>query len=934
MKKTAFYLLLSLLVISLKGFSQLITVTPTLPTDQDSVVVIFDATQGSGGLSGYTGDVYAHTGVITNLSTGPSDWKYVKADWGVNIPACKLTNMGNNKWKLRIPPSIRAYYNVPASEQILKLAFVFRSAAQVNGQWLEGKTSTGGDIFYDVYAAGMSVKITTPDADFIFAQLNVPFNVQVTSSMADSTILFANGVRVAATTTSTISQYINPGAYGRYLVKAVAKSTSGMVADSFYYYVRPAVPVAALPAGITDGINYIDSDSLVLCLYAPNKQYVFALGDFSNWLPDERYYMNRTTDGKRYWCAVGNLVPGQEYIYQYMVDGSIRIGDPYARKVSDPWNDKYIDNATYPNLKQYPVGKTSGVATFLQTNQPQYQWEVTSFTPPAVTNMVIYELLIRDFTSAHSFQSVIDTLGYLKRLGINTIEFMPVSEFEGNESWGYNPSYYFAVDKYYGTADKFKKLVDECHKQGIAVIMDMVLNHSMGTSPYCMLWWDAANSRPSAENPFYNPVPKHDFNVGNDMNHESADTKQYVGRILRYWLSEFKVDGFRFDLSKGFTQKNTLGNTAAWGNYDGTRISILSAYRDSIHAVNPSAVLILEHFADNSEELELSNRGMLLWGNGNYNYAEAAMGYVSTSDFSWSSYKSRGWNNPNLVSFMESHDEERQMFKCMAYGNSTGGYSIQDTNIALKRAGLTAAFFFTIPGPKMIWQFGEMGYDYSINWPTGTSESRLSNKPPRWDYLSQTRRMNVFKNYAGLIKLRTENPLFQTTNYSLDVTGALKKIKLQNGNQSAIVIGNFGIQSGSIVPGFFNTGTWYDYIKGDSLVVTDMNMSISLQPGEARLYMTEKVANPYGMGELNADNSFVSIAPNPVTDQCKIILESKGRAFYRITFFTMGGTETGKPMTGTLEGNKELTWKPTAPGIYLLRIEVGNKVAVKKVIVL
>lgn len=920
------------ILLSFSGFTQVITVTPSLPTDIDGVEVVFDATQGSGGLAGYTGDVYAHTGVITNLSTGTSDWKYVKSGWGVNIPECKLTSLGNNKWKLVISPSIRQYYNVPSNEQIEQLAFVFRSDVQVGGVWLEGKTASNGDIFYDVAPSGLNVKITNPDQDLIFAQLNVPFSVSVSSLLADTTILYANGIRIASTTGTSINTNITPDQYGRFLVKAVAKNATEMVADSFYYYVRPAAITAELPAGITDGINYISSDSLVLCLYAPLKEYAFVIGDFNNWLPDENFYMYRTPDGKRYWCPIGGLIPGKEYIYQYLVDGSIRIGDPYAHKVSDPWNDQYIDNTTYPGLIPYPAGKTSGVATVLQTNQPSYTWQSGEFTPAPVTDLVVYELLIRDFTTQHSFQSVIDTLGYLKKMGINAIEFMPVNEFEGNLSWGYNPNFYFAVDKYYGTEAKFKELIDVCHANGIAVIMDMVLNHSFGTSPYVLLYWDAANNRPSAESPFYNTVAKHDFNVGFDMNHESQDTKDYVKKILEYWIQEFRIDGYRFDLSKGFTQKNTLGNTGAWGAYDASRISILSSYHDIIKAADPSAVLILEHFADNSEEKELSNGGMLIWGNMNNNYSEAAMGYTTSSNLSWGAYTSRGWNNPTLVTYMESHDEERQMAKCIAYGTSTAGYSTKDTTIALERAALTAAFFFTIPGPKMIWQFGEQGYDYSINWPSGTSASRLDNKPPRWDYLAQYRRLKLYKTYTSLVHLRTENPLFETRSFNLDVGGAMKKIKLNNDSLSAVVLGNFGITEGTVTPSFHSTGTWYEYLSGDSLQVTDVNAGMILKPGEARIYLSRKVANPYGYEQAGEFKPEVLVSPNPAVDQCKISIWFPGLHKYEARFFNLSGVEVDHAVSGQLEDYGELTWNPQQKGTYLLHIRVGKHLVTKKVL--
>ena len=93
--------------------AQLITANPPFPSDQDQVVITFNATLGSGGLAGYSGSVYAHTGVITENSTSGTDWKYVKAGWSQNIPECQMSNVGNDLWELTIGPSIREYYGVP-----------------------------------------------------------------------------------------------------------------------------------------------------------------------------------------------------------------------------------------------------------------------------------------------------------------------------------------------------------------------------------------------------------------------------------------------------------------------------------------------------------------------------------------------------------------------------------------------------------------------------------------------------------------------------------------------------------------------------------------------------------------------------------------------------------------------------------------------------
>ena len=166
---------------------------------------------------------------------------------------------------------------------------------------------------------------------------------------------------------------------------------------------------------------------------------------------------------------------------------------------------------------------------------------------------------------------------------------------------------------------------------------------------------------------------------------------------------------------------------------------------------------------------------MLIWGNSNYNFNEASMGYLPNSDLSWASYKTRGWTNPDLVSYMESHDEERMMFKNVSYGNASGDYNIKDPVTALKRMELAGAFFLTIPGPKMIWQFGELGYDVSIDF-----NGRLGEKPVRWEYLNDINRQHLYLTWAKILDIRKKYPVFQSEDYNLSVgnTVALKKIVL------------------------------------------------------------------------------------------------------------------------------------------------------------
>ena len=235
----------------------------------------------------------------------------------------------------------------------------------------------------------------------------------------------------------------------------------------------------------------------------------------------------------------------------------------------------------------YPEGKADGLVAVFRTRPPQYVWDNSTFTPPAKDDLIIYELLVRDFVAAHDFKTIRDTLDYLDRLGVNAIEFLPVNEFEGNSSWGYNPSMYFAVDKYYGTADSFKELIDSCHGRGIAVIMDMVLNHAYGSNPLVRMYFSSSTNEPSANNPWFNVKAPHTaFSWGYDFNHQSYATQEFVDSVCHYWISEFKVDGFRFDFTKGFTNLATTTD-AAMSAYDPSRIAILERIGDKIWSYKP-----------------------------------------------------------------------------------------------------------------------------------------------------------------------------------------------------------------------------------------------------------------------------------------------------------------------------------------------------------
>ena len=952
------------------SFSQVVTTSPQYPTENDSIIVYFDATKGDAGLKGFTGDVYAHTGVITNLSKDSHDWKYVMAPWATIYPDIKLTRDSVDHYHLVIGRP-RIYYannhspdwpnTIPSTEHIQKLAFVFRNADGSK----TGRDVGGADIFTPLYKPGLTISIDEPDISNDYGDpLRSPYFI----GQSDSVNIEASAVGLG-TKISTLTLYINDtlviqtGAdslkytffafehQAENKISVIGVDTAGISdTSSFAILVNPSAAKEQLPQGNQLGINYNSSTSVTLALYAPYKSFVYVIGDFNDWKVDSNYLMKKDSikaDSVVWWITISNLTAGKEYAFQYLVDGNIRIADPFTHKILDPSNDPFISDTVYPNLKPYPLGKTSEIVSILQTDQPQYNWQVTNFKRPKKTNLVIYELLVRDFVSTHWYKTVEDTLGYLKRLGINAIELMPVMEFEGNSSWGYNPDFHLALDKYYGTPDALKSLIDKAHSIGIAVILDVVLNHIMGSSPLARLYWDSLNNRPAANNPWLNPIPKHDYNVGNDFNHESPETKYYVDRVTSYWIKEYHIDGYRFDLSKGFTQKNTLGNVSAWGQYDQSRINILERIANKIWQVDSSSILILEHFADDSEERVLSGFGFLSWGNMNYNYSQATMGYrigPSGDNQSWdlskAYYVNRAWPKPSLVAYMESHDEERLMFKNETYGNHGIDYNIKDIPTGLKRVGEASAFFFTIPGPKMIWQFGELGYDYQIDY-----NGRTGEKPIRWDYLNNPDRLLLYKTMAALIKLKNNYAVFQS-NASMNVVDSLKIIQLSDSSMKVNIIGNFGVYQSNMNPNFQQTGKWYDYLSGDSINVSDRSALISLSPGEYHIYTTAKLPAPdlsVPTGVKNIDAGVITNYkleqnyPNPFNPSTTIEYRIPEAGIVSIKIYDILGREI-KTLVNKfqLSGSYQIQFDAAdlASGVYFYQLKTNGFISVKKMLLL
>lgn len=862
-----FSILIALLFTYMCTLAQIVKIEPATATGDDEIKVIYDATSGTAGLVGAS-KVYMHSGIITDGPNGTS-WSNVIGNWGADDGVGEMTKVTgeDNLWEIVLSPSAKEYYNAADEDNIFRLAMVFRNAdgsaegKGTAGTFDGGEVISNGDILIDLVVSNF-VTIQKPTRNDLFVEDGevIQISAEASSDVAAMALMLdqGNGFQELASVNSgkTIRFDFTPSESFEGTLKVTATVNGEQVEDQqeFNVILAGSTQEAALPGGVKKGINYVsDPTKVVLVLEAPGKDFVYVVGDFNDWQIKKEFLMNRTPDGELFWLEISDLEKGKEYVFQYWVEGNIKIGDPYADKIADPWNDKFIPSGVHNAIPTYDKTEYA-IASTLQTDQESFQWAVSEdiWERPQKESLVVYELLVRDFIESHDYKDLTDTLSYLKRLGVNAIQLMPIMEFEGNESWGYNPMYFFAPDKYYGSKSDLKAFIQACHQQGMAVILDMVLNHAFGLNPMVRMYWDEANEKPAADNPWFNTDATHPFNVGFDFNHESAYTKNFVDSVNQYWIEEYHFDGYRFDLSKGFTQTNNPDDVRAWSARDDTRITLLKRMADKIWEVDNKAYVILEHFADAEEENILAQEGMLLWRNMGFSYHEALGGATSNS-FSGASVDTH-------VSYMESHDEQRQLWEVYQNGRSNGAYETKDTTLALERLKSNAAFLYMLPGPKMLWQFGELGYDIDIN-----LNGRTGNKPQVWGngslgYYSDELRQNVYQAFAQILNLRQQVHQQAGVEYEFDLGGEIRSILIDSDDLDVLVVGNFSMEDQTTNVDFTATGSWYNYFSGEEKTVDEVTQNLDLRKGEFIIFTNQKISDGFP-GVVEAYEMPVTISP-------------------------------------------------------------------------
>lgn len=952
MKKTVLFSWLFSLF-SVVMYSQ-VTISPATfnVTDQITITVTYPITT-CNTMGNSPVKVYMHAGIGNSSNAFGFS---VIGNWGVDNGVGLMSNVGPGVYRITLTPSV--YFGLNATQQAgaTKMGMVFRNAT---GTQTLKKAPSCGDFIFDVGL--FQTTLTTPaENSTTIINSGGSRTIQATNTNGDANYnLKANGVSINTGTGTSYSFTHTDITQNQSYELEVSQGTS-LQTKKFYVVVDPGVISQALPSPtLEDGVNYNASDpsKATLVLTAPGKDFIYVAGSFNNYQPGPSHAMKKDPSTGKFWLELTGLTANVDYTYQYwVVDNTpttnsprlVKTADPFSTMVLSPFDDPGIPSTNYPNIPAYPSGQEREV-TWFKTGQTPYNWQVTNFTKPKKEDLVVYEVLIRDFDSRRSYQDLIDRMDYFRNLKINAIELMPVMEYEGNESWGYNTSFHLALDKFYGPENKLREFIDLCHQNGIAVILDVALNHAFGRNPMNRMWMSDPDGDgwggPASDSPYFNVTATHSYSVGNDFNHSSEYTRYYVRRVIKHWIEEFKIDGFRWDLTKGFTQ-NCTGSDACTNSYQQDRVDVLRAYADYSWSLDPYHYAIFEHLGAANEEQQWANyrisgeadgisKGVMMWGESYAAYKDLARG--SGASIAGIGSDSRGFTAKRLLGYPESHDKDRVMYEAITFGVAGTTSPLNNLNNALGRMSAIGATSILIPGPKMIWHFAEMGMNDSIwtcnngtvntDYDGGTpaGDCKLDTKPqPQWtnNWLNVPQRAQIYSDWSRFIDLKKTQPVFEGS-YSISPDGGntlKQRIYVFNTSlptneiRNVVILANFSVENQTINPNFYTTGTWYNLMDNSTYEVTNTTAPISIPAGQFRVFGDRAATLSNDVFDLSDS---VTLFPNPSDDYFSINTNTS-----KVEVYSISGQLVKTFGAQRIDSRFDVT--DLKAGVYLVKITDSN----------
>ena len=595
-----------------------------------------------------------------------------------------------------------------------------------------------------------------------------------------------------------------------------------------------AVPLD-LPQNHRGGVHYdlVEPGTVTFVLRAPFKPYVSLVGDFNEWHSRSHPLV---TDGQgTWWITLPH--PGEtRYGFYVAVDDQSHawVGDPYATEVH--WD-------------------STGPWAYLPATPPAFRWTDMAWKTPALRDMVIYELCVRDFSGRWTsnrpiygkFPDLTHYVDYFADMNINAVELMPITEFPGDSSWGYNPVFYFAPERAYGDPTQLKTFVNACHRRGIAVILDMVFNHAWGDHPYYQMYppmFGPRGKNLADMNPFFHHTPK-DINGwgGVDWDHFSQETTRHFQDVVRFWLTEYHIDGFRFDWTGGVDYDSNHPMQPGFNPYHG-----ISAICWAARQTNPDCILLAEHWVLNGTHPQKTGAKLVAetemdacW-NGDFHHT---LDEVLNQRWEWEKknirhavggFRDLGYVRADqVVNYTASHDEVRTEHEVKYYSSNNmqrpKGMSLDQLALAKGMLGLVT--LFSAPGTPMLWAGQEFGED---------TPRTIDFLPLTWSKLHQKAHFQHQQLTRRLIRMRHEHPALRSDwiEFYDDDFAATKLVRFKRwdgAGDAAVVALNFGqtpVQTGL---GFPWNGYWREVIMDRVYQIESSWQDFRLEPWGAAVFV-------------------------------------------------------------------------------------------------
>ncbi|MDY6939870.1 MAG: alpha-amylase family glycosyl hydrolase [Cyanobacteriota bacterium] len=538
-------------------------------------------------------------------------------------------------------------------------------------------------------------------------------------------------------------------------------------------------------------------------LFAPYNKAAALIGSFSDWKE-----ISMEKDDRGYFRAEVELEDG-EYQYKFRVrskswffeeDEWVDVVDPYATD---------IDNPTQNGIVRIKDGEK-----IIDT----YVWQHDDKPLPPDRELVIYELHMSDFSGGEddenprgNYKHAIEKLDYLCELGVNAIELMPVQEYPGDYSWGYNPRYFFATESSYGSTADFKRFIDECHGKGIRVMIDGIFNHSEASSPLTQIDHDY----------WYHHEPRDpDNNWGPEFNYEHYDENldvkpawQFVGDTVRFWIEEYHIDGIRYDAARQIANFDFMH----WVVEEAKKTAGMKPFYN-----------VAEYIPESTSITNLDGPMDGCWRESFYQTVKA---HICGDTFDLEELKNvidckrQGFlGATNVVNYLTNHDHKRLMVELV-------NREIFD-EAAFKRIKLGMVLLMTAVGVPLIWMGEEFG-DYHDLDPEPTKID--------WQLLGNDLNRGLFEYCKGLIHLRKNDRALCTENIDFFHEDAESQVIAytrwnDEGSRVAIVANLSGqFLAGYQVPNFSANGTWHEWTGDYDIESGDDNILIDLPEYEAKV---------------------------------------------------------------------------------------------------